>query len=437
MTTVGVTHVPNKLNVLLIGGGGREHALAIKIAQSSRLKEFWCTHPENPGIAALAKPVDVPVNIREIYRLQQFIAKKDINLVIIGPEDPLAEGYVDKLITPGTLVFGPNKKAAELESDKAFAKHMMKAGSVPTAEARVFTEAQAAIDYVRSRVHAPVIKAAGLAKGKGVIVPMTIPEAVAAIDRIMIKREFGDAGAKVLIEEKLEGPEVSVLALVDGKNILMLPPCQDHKRLKDGDLGPNTGGMGAFCPSTAMSDKVMQLVERQVMVPIIDALRRAEIEFRGVLYAGLMLTPSGPKVLEFNTRFGDPECQPLMARLSSDLLDLCVATCTGTLDTADVRWDPRPACCIVLAAENYPEKPKSGAVISGLEEAATIPNVTITHAGTKKLPDGSIVTSGGRVLSVTALGETMAKARESAYAAANIITFTGKQMRTDIGVGEN
>lgn len=426
-------HQTAKINVLLIGGGGREHALALKLAASPRMGEFWCTNPENPGIAALAKPVDVPVNIREIYRLQQFIAKKDIGLVVIGPEDPLAEGYVDKLTTPGTLVFGPVKKAAELEADKAFAKQMMKAGSVPTAEARVFTDPQAAIDYVRSRQHAPVVKAAGLAKGKGVIVPNTIIEAVAAVERVMIKREFGDAGSKVLLEERLEGPEVSVLALVDGKNILMLPPCQDHKRLKDGDTGPNTGGMGAFCPSNTMSDAVTAQVERQVMVPIVDALRRAEIEFRGVLYAGVMLTPSGPKVLEFNTRFGDPECQPLMARLKSDLLELCVATCTGSLDTTDVQWDSRPACCIVLAAEGYPEKPKQGAVITGLEEAASFPDVMVLHAGTKRLPDGSIITNGGRVLSVTALGDTMAQARERAYAAADVVTFAGKQMRRDIG----
>ena len=423
-----------KVNVLLIGGGGREHALAIKIAQSPRIGDFYATHCENPGIAALCTPVDVPVNIREIYRLQQFIAKKDINLVVIGPEDPLCEGYADKLAYVHTLVFGPRQQAAQLEGDKAWSKHMMKAASVPTAEARTFTDATQAIEYIRSRQHAPVIKASGLCKGKGVIVPATIEQAVEAVERMMVKREFGDAGMKVIVEEKLAGPEVSVLAIVDGKSILVLPPCQDHKRLLDGDQGPNTGGMGAFCPTSTITDANMLAIERQVLVPIIDALRREGIEYQGVLYAGLMLTPSGPKTLEFNTRFGDPECQPLMARLRTDLLELLLATCVGKLDEIEVGWDTRSACCVVLASEGYPDKPKTNIPIMGLEEAAAMPFVQVLHSGTRRAPNGQIVTAGGRVISVTALGDTMAQARERAYAAADKIVFTGKQFRTDIGL---
>lgn len=424
--------LPHKINTLLIGGGGREHALALRLAASPRMGDFYATHTENPGIAALCVPVDVPVNIREIYRLKQFIDKRDIRLVVIGPEDPLNEGYVDKLADEHTLVFGPTRQAAQLEADKAWAKHMMKAASVPTGDSRVFTDATAATEYIRSRLQPPVVKASGLARGKGVIIPATQQEALAAIDRMMIKREFGEAGTKVIIEERLSGPEISVLALVDGRNILMLPPCQDHKRLKDNDIGPNTGGMGAFCPTTTLTDQTMALVERQIMVPIVDALKRENIEFRGVLYAGLMLTHAGPKVLEFNTRFGDPECQPLMARLKSDLLELCLATCTGTLDQVDVQWDPRPACCVVLAAENYPDKPKTGAVIHGLDAASHLPDTFVFHGGTRRAADGTITTNGGRVLSVTSLGDDMAEARRKAYLAVNTISFQGCQFRTDI-----
>lgn len=421
--------------MLLMGGGGREHALAVKLRQSPRLGDFYTTHAENPGLAALCTPVEVPVNIREAYRLQQFIAKKDVGLVVIGPEDPLAEGFADKLASEQTLVFGPTREAAQLESDKSFAKQIMRAASVPTAEARTFTDPEAALNYVRSREHAPVVKAAGLAKGKGVVVPATVEEAAAAVERMMVAREFGDAGRKVVIEERLEGVEVSVLALVDGKNILVLPPCQDHKRLKDGDTGPNTGGMGAFCPTDSIGPAAMAQIEREILVPTVDAMRREGIEFRGVLYAGLMLTHAGPRVLEFNTRFGDPECQPLMARLRCDLMELLLATCLGRLDAVDVDWDPRPAVCVVLASDGYPEKPKMGVAIHGLERAAAVPGAQVLHSGTKRLPSGEIVTAGGRVLSVTALGDTMAEARDVAYRACEEIVFVGKTFRSDIARG--
>lgn len=503
-----------KVNVLLIGGGGREHALAVKLRQSPRLGELWVTHPENPGLSRLGHPVDVPVSIREIYRLQQFCEKKQIGLVVIGPEDPLAEGYADKLAAPGRRVFGPTREGAQIEADKAWAKQLMRAASVPTADGRVFTDAEAARQFVESRVHdddvitglmlkatvvreparrrmaidalvrigtaisnkqgfatsdltiikdtgiiktagddsaihkeavaiakafhaarpdLPVIKASGLAKGKGVIVPSTLAAAMDAIERIMVRKEFGDAGRQCIIEERLEGPEVSVLAITDGKSILVLPPCQDHKRLKDNDQGPNTGGMGAFCPSKTIDEKTMAMIEAEILVPTVDALKREDIDYKGVLFAGIMLTPAGPKVLEFNCRFGDPECQPLMTRLKSDLIELMLATCDGKLDQINVEWDERAACCVVVAAEGYPDKPKSGVVIEGLDAAMHTPHVTVYHAGTKRDLDSQIVTAGGRVLGVTALGDGVRQARERAYQAVDKIKFPGMQVRRDIG----
>ncbi|MCG3122879.1 MAG: Phosphoribosylamine--glycine ligase [Phycisphaerales bacterium] len=517
-----------KVNVLLVGGGGREHALAVKLKQSKRLGTLWTTHSQNPGIAELARAVDVPVSIREIYRLQQFCAAEKIGLVVIGPEDPLAEGFADKLATPQTLVFGPTAEGARIESDKAWCKQLLRSAAIPTAEARIVSDAESALSYIESRLRdddslriilgqprdfetadekrryvidqlkanighvapklppelatsararaalscaalaagtyrdpddrrramreyirteplvaaantaritgLPVIKAAGLAKGKGVIVPSTMEEAARAIDDIMVRRVFGEAGATVVLEERLTGPEVSVLAITDGANILVLPPCQDHKRLGDGDTGPNTGGMGAFCPSNTIDAPLMARIEREVLVPMLDALRREGIDYRGVLYAGLMLTPAGPKVLEFNARFGDPECQPLMARFKSDLLELMLATCRGQLDRVSVEWDPRPACAVVLAARGYPDKPVNGDVIEGLDEAALQPDVSIQHAGTRR-EGASIVTAGGRILTVTGLGATIEDARRRAYAACDLIRFEGKQMRRDIGIG--
>lgn len=425
--------MPDKTNVLLIGGGGREHAIAWKLSQSPLLGDLWTTHPENPGLAQFCKPVDVPVHIREIYRLVQFCEKKNIGLVVVGPEDPLAEGYADKLAAPGRLVFGPNREGAQIEADKAWSKHLMRSASVPTAEARIFTDASAAKAYVESREHPPVIKAAGLAKGKGVIVPGTIEEAVAAVHSIMIAKAFGDAGRQVLVEERLEGPEVSVLCIVDGSSILVLPPAQDHKRLLDDDKGPNTGGMGAFCPSTLISAELMTKIEREILVPTVDALKRDGITYRGVLYAGLMLTPGGPKVLEYNCRFGDPECQPLMMKLKSDLVELMLATCRGQLDTVDVEWSDDATCCVVLAAGGYPDKPRSGDVIEGLSAAADLPGVQVFHAGTKRNAAGKVVTAGGRVLGVTASGASLSEARARAYAAVDQISFPGMQVRRDIG----
>jgi phosphoribosylamine--glycine ligase len=510
-----MTTGPGKVNVLLIGGGGREHALAEAMARSPRLGTLYITHPGNPGLGALGTPVDVPVSARELYRLGQFCDRKDVGLVVIGPEDPLAEGYADALAQRGDggtrAVFGPGKRGAMLESDKAFAKQMMRAAGVPTGEGRVFTDASAAKHYLLAvardddgvarlmegldriqdagtryavlsalirvgdaaehgttvsapdlsllkdaevgrdrsemvtlarrmaaawdlpRKGLPVIKACGLAKGKGVVLPATLREAFDTVDAMMTRLEFGDAGRKVIIEERLQGTEVSVLALMDGHNILVLPPCQDHKRLGEGDTGPNTGGMGAFCPADTVDDATMRAIESDVFVAMADALRREEIDFRGVLYAGIMLTPGGPKVLEFNTRFGDPECQPLMARLESDAVELLLATAEGRLDDIDVRFSEQHAVCVVLASEGYPAAPRSGDAISGIDKAEQVEGVRVYHAGTKAGADGEIQTNGGRVLGVTALGPDFATARTRAYRACERIAFRGVQFRRDIG----
>ncbi len=469
----------SKINVVLIGGGAREHAIASKLVQSPLLGTLFVSHPQNPGLASLGKPVDVPVNTREAYRLIQFCQKNDVGLIVIGPEEPLAEGFADKLRSPTRLVFGPNADGAKLEADKAWSKDLMRGASIPTAESRAFTDAEGARGYVLSRADdedaiknlllaagkyrdpadrrdvldkgrrsdpaviaafakprpdLPVIKAAGLAKGKGVIVPATLNEAIDALDRIMVQRVFGDAGNQVVIEDRLEGTEVSVLALVDGRSIYVLETCQDHKRLLDGDRGPNTGGMGAFCPSGTISDALMDSIQREILVPTLDALRRDGIDYRGVLYAGLMLTPAGPKVLEFNCRFGDPECQALMVRLESDLLELILATCRGELSEVDVRWKPGASCSVVLAAPGYPDEPRAGIPITGVEEAAKLQGVSIFHAGTKRNAEGQLVTAGGRVLSVTGVGANLEEARTRAYAACDRIQFAGKQLRRDIGL---
>ncbi|MBX3361746.1 MAG: phosphoribosylamine--glycine ligase [Phycisphaeraceae bacterium] len=510
------------VNVLLLGTGGREHALALKLRQSPRLGTLHVQPDANAGLLSLGTPVDVPVSIREIYRLIQYCDKHTIGLVVIGPEQPLADGFADRLASPTRHVFGPSAAGARLEADKAYAKELMRAAAVPTAEARAFTDADAAIaaieascladdrflqlrdlqtrverapmlrrsiDALRrigdaalarttyaaadmtllkdilssSKGHGrasnplpseqnlkelavsiarlysldlpslPVIKACGLAAGKGVVVPRTLAEAAEAIDQIMRRRIFGDAGAAVLVEEKLKGREVSVLAITDGRSILVLPPCQDHKRLLDEDDGPNTGGMGAYCPSDALDDAMMSRVERDVLVPILDVMRREGIEYKGVLYAGLMLTHAGPKVLEFNCRFGDPECQPLMARLESDLLEIMLATCEGRLADADVRWTDLHACSVVIASPGYPAKPRVGAAITGIEDASGIDGVSVLHAATKRESDGTLITTGGRVLTVTALGASLEDARRRAYDGCARIRFDGMHYRRDIG----
>lgn len=425
----------SKLNTLLIGGGGREHALAWRLKRSPSLGTLWATHSENPGIKGIARPLDFEFSMGELYRLDQFCRSESIDLVVVGPEGPLAEGIADRL-EADVVVFGPDREGARLEADKAFSKQLMRGASIPTAEGRAFTDPEIARQFVEAREHAPVIKAAGLAAGKGVFLPETREEALAAIDTIMRERAFGDAGDTVIVEERLHGREISVFALVDGHNILVLDACHDHKRVGDGDTGPNTGGMGAYCPSPIIDASLMAGIERDVLVPTVDALRREGIRFRGVLYAGIILTHAGPKVLEFNVRFGDPECQCLVHRITGDFVRLLHATATGSLHELDdsvFGFSDRHVCCVVLASGGYPGKTRTGIPIEGIEDAEGVEGVTLFQAGTRRAPGGGIVTAGGRVLNVVGCGDSLEEARERAYRAADLIRFDGKTMRRDIG----
>ncbi len=423
------------MNILIIGSGGREHALGWKLKQSPRCGRLFFA-PGNAGTARLGTNVPLKadkIDTKAVDAIDFFCRQEKIELIVIGPEDPLAQGLADRLARPGRHVFGPVAAAARLEADKAWAKQLMRAASVPTAEARTFTDAESALAYVKSRQEPMVVKAAGLAKGKGVVVCDDAGQAVAAVRQIMVDQAFGPAGEVVVIEEKLLGQEVSVLALVDGRNIFVLDPAQDHKQVNEGDTGPNTGGMGAYSPTPLIDDALMTRIQREVFVPVVDALHRDEIEFRGVLYAGLMLTAAGPKVLEFNCRFGDPETQALMLRLKADLVDVMIATCTGTLDQVDLAWDPRCACCVVMASGGYPGSYATGVPITGIDEAEKLPGVSVFHAGTARDKEGQLVTAGGRVLNICALGQDLKAAQQQANAACAQIHFEGAHYRKDIG----
>ena len=343
----------DKVHVLLLGTGGREHALAWKLRQSRRLGRLWVEPGANAGLLDLGTPCPEPIG--DMFRLTRWCEREEIGLVVIGPEAPLAADYATKLADPPRrVVFGPSRAGAQLEWDKAFAKQIMRAASVPTADARAFTDAEQALAFVASREDGCVVKATGLCAGKGVIVAKNPAEAKAAVEEILVRKAFGDEGATILVEERLEGPELSVLALCDGRNFWILDPAQDHKRVGEGDTGPNTGGMGAFSPAPRATPDVLRIVERDVLVPTIDALKRMDIPFRGVLYAGLMLTAAGPKVIEFNTRFGDPETQVIMPRLRGDLVELCWATATGHLDDVSLEFDPRAAATVIVCSKGYP-----------------------------------------------------------------------------------
>ena len=423
------------MNILIIGSGGREHALAWKLKQSRRCGRLFFA-PGNPGMASLG--VQTPLKIdkadtKTVDALDYFCRQEKIELVVVGPEDPLAEGIVDRLSRPGRAVFGPVQAAARLEADKSWAKQVMRAASIPTAEARVFSDAQAALAYVASHETPVVVKASGLAKGKGVIVCADSAQATAAVRSIMLERAFGDAGNTVVIEERLVGQEVSVLALVDGRSIFVLDTTQDHKQVHEGDQGPNTGGMGAYGPTPLMDEDLMMQVERTILVPIVDSLRREGVIYQGLLYAGLMLTAGGPKVIEFNCRFGDPETQALLVRLQGDLLEILLATCQGHLDEAEISWDKRASCCVVMASAGYPGPYPTGLPITGLEQAAKQPGVQVFHAGTAMGKGGQIVTAGGRVLDVVALGDDLEDAQQRANAACALIHFEGAHYRKDIG----
>ncbi|MFP4105241.1 MAG: phosphoribosylamine--glycine ligase [Phycisphaerae bacterium] len=416
------------MKILLVGSGGREHALAWKMAQSPLCDKLYAA-PGNPGIAQTAECVDI--NSDDTAGVVRFARENDIDMVVIGPEDPLAMGMADAVREAGILCFGPGRKGARIEADKVYAKDLMRAASVPTAEARVFDDLEAAKAYVLSRDHGVAIKAAGLAKGKGVAVCPEPYQAVKPLEDMMEKKVFGDAGDKVLVEEMLTGQEATVLAFCDGKNIYPLDPLQDHKPIGEGDTGPNTGGMGAYSPVPIVDDKTMDRIEREVLVPIVDAMRRDFGRYEGILYAGLMLTPGGPKVIEFNCRFGDPECQPLMMRLKGDLVAAMKAVCEHKLDEVDLAIDPRPSVCVVMSSGGYPGEYKKGHVISGIDQADAMDDVKVFHAGTAER-NGKIVNNGGRVLGVTAVGDTIADAKKRAYEAVAKISWEDCYYRKDI-----
>ncbi len=419
------------MNVLVVGKGGREHALVWKLAQSPRADKVFCA-PGNAGTAV--DGVNVPIDGTDFDRLARFCKKESVGLVVIGPEDPLALGLSDYLRLRGVKVFGPSQAAARIEASKVFSKQL---ADVPTAEFRVFDHPDPARTYVETRDYPVVVKADGLAAGKGVVVCTDNAEARRAVERIMVKDEFGrKAGRQIVVEKKLDGEELSLLALVSGRTILPLPPTQDHKAVFDGDKGPNTGGMGAYCPAPAGTPELIAQAESGVFVPTVHAMKRGRFPFNGVLFAGLMLTNQGLRVLEFNCRFGDPETQPLLMRLKTDLLDLLEAVADERLgeweEGKEVEWDPRPAVCVVLASAGYPGKIETGKPIAGLDAAAKLPDVKVFHAGTKVAGD-RVVTDGGRVLGVTALGDDLAAAKARAYEAVKLISFPGMHYRTDIG----
>jgi phosphoribosylamine--glycine ligase len=421
------------MRVLVIGKGGREHALVWKLAQSPRAERIFCA-PGNAGTAEAG--VNVPIDFNDVDRLAQFAKKEAIGLTVVGPEEPLALGIVDHFQKAGLRIFGPSREAAQLEASKVFAKQLMRNADVPTSEFRVCDHPDPARHYIETREYPVVVKADGLAAGKGVIVCSNTEEALAAIDRIMVREEFGrGAGRQVVVEKRLEGQELSMLALVSGRAIVPLQPTQDHKRAFDNDQGPNTGGMGAYCPAPLATPELIREIEQMILVPTVHALKRSRRPFRGVLYAGIMATNQGPRVLEFNCRFGDPETQPLLMRLQTDLLELLEAVVDGKLEDFkedQIIWDPRPAVCVVLASQGYPGSYAKGKVVTGLAEASALPNVKIFHSGTT-LENNLVVTDGGRVLGVTALGDTLAEAKRTAYDAVGRINFQGMFYRRDIG----
>jgi phosphoribosylamine--glycine ligase len=416
------------MKVLIVGGGGREHAIAWKLSQSQKVDKIYCT-PGNAGIAELAECIEVAPD--DFGALLDFVKYEWVDLTIVGPEDPLSKGIVDVFEKEDRRILGPTKAAAMLESSKVFAKDFMRRYRIPTAEYKVFSSYIHAEDHVRMMGAPIVIKADGLAAGKGVIVASTVDEAISALRLIMKDRAFGDAGDRVVVEKCLLGEEASFMVFTDGETIVPMVSSQDHKRVFDGDAGPNTGGMGAYSPAPIITPEFEKEIIDTIMRPVIEGMKSDGIKYKGILYAGLMINNNKASVLEFNCRLGDPETQPVLSRLSTDLLDICLALTDGKLAELEVQWKPEPAVCVVLASKGYPGKYAKGDIIEGLEAAKKIEGVTVFHAGTS-FSGSNIVTNGGRVLGVTALGDDIRSAKVRAYEAIEKIHFNGMHYRKDI-----
>ena len=416
------------MKVLVIGSGGREHAICWKLAQSPKISKLYCA-PGNGGIADIAQCIDIKAT--DVDAMVTFAWENQLDFVVVAPDDPLALGMVDALEAHGIPAFGPRANAAIIEASKVFSKNLMEKYSIPTAKYQTFTEMEPALDYVREQGAPIVVKADGLALGKGVIVAQSVEEAEDAVRSMMGDKKFGEAGTRLVIEECMTGPEATVLAFCDGEHLVCMKSSQDHKRAYDGNQGPNTGGMGAIAPSPYYTDEIARRCMDEIFLPTVAALKAEGRPFQGVIYFGLMLTPNGPKVVEYNARFGDPECQVVLSLLDSDLLDIMMACRNGTLDQVDVKWKDGSACVLVLASGGYPNAYQKGYPISGIDKANQ--TAVVFHAGTKKGDDGTILTNGGRVLGVTAVGADLEDAIQGAYAAGSHISWTDMHFRTDIG----
>ena len=418
------------MKILIVGSGGREHAIAYACSKSPKVDKIYCA-PGNAGISELAECV--PISAMEFDRLADFAAEKEIDLTVIGMDDPLVGGIVDLFEARGLRVFGPRKNAAILEGSKAFSKDLMKKYNIPTAAYETFTSADDAKKYLETSEYPIVLKADGLALGKGVLICNTKEEALAGVDELMLDKKFGDAGNTIVIEEFMTGREVSVLSFVDGNTIKIMSSAQDHKRAKDGDEGLNTGGMGNFSPSPFYTEEVDDFCKKHIYQATVDAMKAEGREFKGVIFFGLMLTPKGPKVLEYNARFGDPEAQVVLPRLKNDIIDVFNACIDGTLDKIDIQFEDKACVCVILASDGYPLAYEKGKIITGLDNFKGKDGYYCFHAGTKFDDNGNIVTNGGRVLGITAKGDTLKEARANAYAATEWVDFENKYMRYDIG----
>lgn len=419
------------MKVLIVGSGGREHAIAWKVAQSKKVDKIYCA-PGNAGISEVAECV--PIGAMEFDKLVAFAKEKEINLTVIGMDDPLVGGIVDVFEKEGLRVFGPRKNAAILEGSKAFSKDLMKKYNIPTAAYETFTDPEKALEYLETAKMPIVLKADGLALGKGVLICQTLEEAKEGVKTLMMDKKFGSAGDEIVIEEFMTGREVSVLSFVDGNIVKIMSSAQDHKRAKDGDQGLNTGGMGNFSPSPFYTKEVDEFCKKYIYQPTVDAMKAEGRPFKGVIFFGLMLTPDGPKVLEYNARFGDPEAQVVLPRLENDIVDVFAACIDGTLDQVDLKFDnDRATVCVILASDGYPVEYKKGFPIEGLEKFKGKDDYYVFHSGTKFNENGQIVTNGGRVLGVTATGKDLKEARKKAYEATEWISFENKYMRHDIG----